>query len=372
MVEQVEKLQTYGLDTLSEYALRRRVERWTGSLEHPDSISSRYPVGEEVASNATFNEITAQWQQMREPYTDGQAADVLGGQTSLAYNVRPLDVTVADSLATVAESADAPSSALIPIDISSSPLPADVADAMRFAAEQGVMTKDAFAMSGYIEVLTNIGLNLFVIAIVIGYLFCMYRYFEDMMALIHSVFRSNVILSEKVVERRRSEIFNGFLGKLFLLGVAFIGILAFIWVNSGRGEALGIEQNLAIYALPLSVGVFLMILIAQSIILSAIGVVTQSLSTISALIRIRLIYFVLCVVVAAPIMLVALIGYGAGYQIWMNVGLVATAATLLLYAKESIELFISKKVSILHWILYLCAVEILPFTLVWQIATRLR
>ena len=28
MVEQVEKLQTYGLDTLSEYALRRRVERW--------------------------------------------------------------------------------------------------------------------------------------------------------------------------------------------------------------------------------------------------------------------------------------------------------------------------------------------------------
>jgi nitrate reductase NapE component len=115
-----------------------------------------------------------------------------------------------------------------------------------------------------------------------------------------------------------------------------------------------------------------MILIAQSIILSAIGVVTQSLSTISALIRIRLIYFVLCVIVAAPIMLIALIGYGAGYQIWMNVGLVAIVATLLLYAKESIELFISKKVSILHWILYLCAVEILPFTLVWQIATRLR
>ena len=70
-------------------------------------------------------------------------------------------------------------------------------------------------------------------------------------------------------------------------------------------------------------------------------------------------------------MLIALIGYGAGYQIWMNVGLVAIAATLLLYAKESIELFISKKVSILHWILYLCAVEILPFTLLWQGVVRL-
>ena len=371
MVEQVEKLQTYGLDTLSEYALRRRVERWTGSLEHPDSVSARYPIGDEAASDATFGEIADQWQRMREPYIDGNAADVLGSQTSLAYNVTPLDMEATDSLSAVVESADA-SSALLPIDISSSSLPADVADAMQFAAEQGVMTKDAFAMSGYMEVLTGVVLNLFLVAIVVGYLFCIYRYFEDVIALMFSVFRRNVILSEKVVERRRSEIFNGFLGKLFLLGVAFVGMIAFVWVNTGRGEELGIEQNLALYALPLSVGVFFIILILQSVILAAVGIVTQSISTISALIRIRLIYFVLCVVMAAPLMLIALLGYGGGYQIWMNVGLAAIAATLLLYAKESIELFISKKVSILHWILYLCAVEILPFTLVWQIATRLR
>ena len=371
MLEQVEKLQTYGLDTLSEYALRRRVERWTGVLEHPDSVLSRYPIGEEAASDATLEAITNQWQRMREPYTDGEAADVLGSQTSLAYNVTPLDVSETDSLSTVVESVDV-SSASLPIDISSSSLPADVADAMRFAAEQGVMTKDAFAMSGYMEVMTGVVLNLFLVAIVVGYLFCMYRYFEDVIALMYSVFRRNVILSEKVVERRRSEIFNGFLGKLFLLGIAFIGLLSFVWVRSGRGEGLGIEQSAALYALPLSVGVFLMILIAQSVVLSIVGVITQSLSMVSALIRIRLIYFVLCVVMAAPLMLIALMGYGGGYQIWMNIGLAAIAATLLLYAKESIELFISKKVSILHWILYLCAVEILPFTLVWQIATRLR
>ena len=46
MVEQAEQLKTYGLDTLSEYALRRRLERWTGSLEHPDSVAARYPVGQ--------------------------------------------------------------------------------------------------------------------------------------------------------------------------------------------------------------------------------------------------------------------------------------------------------------------------------------
>ena len=383
MVEQVEKLQTYGLDTLSEYALRRRVERWTGSLEHPDSVAARYPVGDEVASSSTLNEITGQWQQMREPYIEGQVADVLGEQSSLAYNVRPLDVTVTDSLTTVADNvgretevadallANANVEALSDSEAFSS-LPPDLANAMQFAAEQGMVSGESFALSNDWDAVISVGFNLFVVAIFAGYLFCLYRYFEDMMALLYSVFRRNIILSEKVVERRRSEIFSGFLGKLFLLGVAFVGVLSLAWVNAGRGAELGIGQDMALYAVPLSIGIFLAIIIAQSIVLSVVGVVTQSLSMVSALIRVRLIYFVLCVVIVAPILLIALLGQGAAYQVWMNMGLVAVAATLLLYAKESVELFISKKVSILHWILYLCAVEILPFTLVWQIATRLR
>ena len=383
MVEQVEKLQTYGLDTLSEYALRRRVERWTGSLEHPDSVAARYPVGDEVASSSTLNEITGQWQQMREPYIEGQVADVLGEQSSLAYNVRPLDVTVTDSLTTVADNvgretevanallANANVEALSSSEAFSS-LPPDLANAMQFAAEQGVVSGESFALSNDWDAVISVGFNLFVVAIFVGYLFCLYRYFEDMMALLYSVFRRNIILSEKVVERRRSEIFSGFLGKHFLLGVAFVGVLSLAWVNTGRGAVLGIGQDMALYAVPLSIGIFLAIIIAQSIVLSVVGVVTQSLSMVSALIRVRLIYFVLCVVIVAPILLIALLGQGAAYQVWMNMGLVAVAATLLLYAKESVELFISKKVSILHWILYLCAVEILPFTLVWQIVTRLR
>ena len=383
MVEQVEKLQTYGLDTLSEYALRRRVERWTGSLEHPDSVAARYPVGDEAASSSTLNEITGQWQQMREPYIEGQVADVLGEQSSLAYNVRPLDLTVTDSLTTVADNvgretevanallANANVEALSDSEAFSS-LPPDLANAMQFAAEQGVVSGESFALSNDWDAVISVGFNLFVVAIFVGYLFCLYRYFEDMMALLYSVFRRNIILSDKVVERRRSEIFSGFLGKLFLLGVAFVGVLSLAWVNAGRGAELGIGQDMALYAVPLSIGIFLAIIIAQSIVLSVVGVVTQSLSMVSALIRVRLIYFVLCVVIVAPILLIALLGQGAAYQVWMNMGLVAVAATLLLYAKESVELFISKKVSILHWILYLCAVEILPFTLVWQIATRLR
>ena len=44
--------------------------------------------------------------------------------------------------------------------------------------------------------------------------------------------------------------------------------------------------------------------------------------------------------------------------------------TAFLYLKESLNLFISKKISILHWFLYLCTVEIFPVSLLWLSLVR--
>jgi hypothetical protein len=71
-------------------------------------------------------------------------------------------------------------------------------------------------------------------------------------------------------------------------------------------------------------------------------------------------------------LLIAITGQGQTYDVWLEIGCVAAAIALILFVRESIGFFISKKVSILHWILYLCTVEILPFTLLWQAAVRLR
>ena len=51
--------------------------------------------------------------------------------------------------------------------------------------------------------------------------------------------------------------------------------------------------------------------------------------------------------------------------------LILGGALLLLYLKESLMLFLSKKISILHWFLYLCAVEIFPVNFVWLSLTRI-
>ncbi|MFR9602766.1 MAG: DUF4271 domain-containing protein [Rikenellaceae bacterium] len=43
---------------------------------------------------------------------------------------------------------------------------------------------------------------------------------------------------------------------------------------------------------------------------------------------------------------------------------------LLIYIRQSFLLFIRQNISILHWILYLCGVELLPLTFLWAMATR--
>ena len=53
-----------GLDTLSERALRRLTERWTGELYPLDSLSTEQHA--EVASPQTFTQIVEGWQRARE------------------------------------------------------------------------------------------------------------------------------------------------------------------------------------------------------------------------------------------------------------------------------------------------------------------
>ena len=120
-----------------------------------------------------------------------------------------------------------------------------------------------------------------------------------------------------------------------------------------------------------AVAMFILILFVQHVLLLVIGFVTHSQYEVAALMRIRLIYFVMAVVMVAPILLISQMDMGDSAQTWLKIGYIAALLAFVLFIRESIAFFISKKVSILHWILYLCAVEILPFTLLWQGVIRL-
>ena len=327
-----------GLDTLSERSLRRLTDRWTGELHEVDTLLDARSATQ-VTSEDTFSAIVGQWRKAREIYHESSVEEIFGDGASFADGVLPVG-SGADSLA-MSHRAAAP-----------------VEEMFLSASEP------ATSIGEWMPLLYNV----MIVLVLLYYIYCHYRYFDDIIALFRSIFERQVVPHGRSEERRRSDIFYGALGKLFMMGLMFVGVLSSLAVRRMDG-VLSSEQ---LFYLPFAViGVFVLVVCVQYAMLAMMGFVTHSLGEVAALMRIRLIHFVLATVLVAPVMLVAQMNLDNNHVVWQNIGFVAAFLVFIMFVRESISFFISKKVSILHWILYLCTVEILPFTLLWQGVVRL-
>ena len=357
MINSSDSLRLTGLDTLSERALRRLVKPWTGELHSADTLGVES--AERVADQRDFDNIVEVWRKGREIYVDGSVEQVMGEGSSLSDGLAPIAEAVrsADSLSVVSDGAFADSLAMV----------SERAEQMRYAEQllQGV----ASLADGMFW--PQVLLNLFVFTVVIGYMFCIYRYFDDVVALFSSVFSRSVISADRVGERRRSDIFYGFLGKIFLLGAGFVGVMAMLWAVGEQSMRVSLTQSVMMSMPLIAIAVFLAIIVFQYVEMLLVGVVTRSLPEVFALVRLRLTYFVFFTVVSSPILLVSQMSAEQSNELWQGLGLIVSALVLMLYLRESLLFFISKKISILHWFLYLCTVEILPLTLLWQLVVRI-
>ena len=329
MAALTDSLSYTGLDTLSERALRRLTDGWTGELYVSEEVGEVLNM-QEVASTETFNSIVEAWQRARELYHDGALEAVMGAESRLAEGVR---------------------------------VGAEVAQA-DIASEQLLISDTWWNPAAWSGELYGV----LAIVLLLAYIFCLYRYYDDVMTLIGSVFRRNVATSGRIGERLRSDIFYGALGKLFMLGTAFVGLLA---ASTLRRSGAGLPEEVVFY-MPFGVALmFLAIVLVQNMLLGVVGVVTRSGGEVSTLLHIRLTYFVLGTVLSAPMFLMATVSDENGSMLWLNIGVLAMCVAIILFVRESVGFFISKKVSILHWILYLCTVEIMPLSLLWQAVIRL-
>jgi hypothetical protein len=365
MINSSDPFRLTGLDTLSERALRRLVKPWTGELHSADTLGVESV--ERVADQRDFDNIVEAWRKGREIYVDGSVEQVMGEGSSLSDGVAPIAEAVqsVDSLSVVSDGAFADSISGSLTD--SLAMAGERAEQMRYAEQllQGV----ASLADGMFW--PQVLLNLFVFAVVIGYMFCIYRYFDDVVALFSSVFSRSVISADRVGERRRSDIFYGFLGKIFLLGAGFVGVMAMLWAVGEQSMRVSLTQSVMMSMPLIAIAVFLAIIVFQYVELILIGAVTRSLPEVFALMRLRLTYFVFFTVVSSPILLVSQMGVEQSNELWQGLGLIVSALVLMLYLRESLLFFISQKISILHWFLYLCTVEILPLTLLWQLVVRI-
>ena len=75
------------------------------------------------------------------------------------------------------------------------------------------------------------------------------------------------------------------------------------------------------------------------------------------------------IVISPALLLFALCPRSTG-GLWFCIIVIELIITVGLYLRETLNLFIAKKISILHWFLYLCTVEIFPISLLWLLTVR--
>ena len=419
MVSQVDSLLRVRLDTLPAAELRRLAEPWCGRTEASDITSAAdtltppqglYAAAQERVGAFTqegLRAIAERWRHAREIFRDVDAATMFGDESSLSYGAQRDTVTLLSDRLSAADSPVPPASDIITHAADSLPVAGDLltiagdslsltgdsvfvaGDSLSGAADTVSLAADtlsAGAADGHVaavvaavtdgnaatlaEMAGDVVQNLLVAVVVFLYFFCLYRYFDDVRALFGSVFRRSVAPSERMLERRRSEIFYGFLGKLFLIGTCTLGAIASLWADrTVAWEAVGPYARVA---LPFAaMAAFVAVVAVQYAMLAVAGGITRSWPTMAVLLRIRLIYFVLATVIVLPPVLMWQMNGGTGGEVWLRVACLAAAVAVVMYVRESVTLFNSKKISILHWILYLCIVEIMPFTLLWQIVVRM-
>lgn len=432
MVSQVDSLLRVRLDTLPAAELRRLAEPWCGRTEASDLTSAADTLTPPQGLYATAQErvgaftqeglraIAERWRHAREIFRDVDAATMFGDESSLSYGAQRDTVTLLSDRLSAADGPVQPASDMITHAADSLPVAGDTihvagsslsvagdslsmtggsvfaaGDSLSASADTVSLAADtlsagtagaAGAADGHVAAVVaavtdgnaatlagmvgDVVQNLLVAVVVFLYFFCLYRYFDDVRALFGSVFRRSVAPSERMLERRRSEIFYGFLGKLFLIGTCTLGAIASLWADrTVAWEAVGPYARVA---LPFAaMAAFVAVVAVQYAMLAVAGGITRSWPTMAVLLRIRLIYFVLATVIVLPPVLMWQMNGGAGGEVWLRMACLAAAVAVVMYVRESVTLFNSKKISILHWILYLCIVEIMPFTLLWQIVVRM-
>ena len=155
-------------------------------------------------------------------------------------------------------------------------------------------------------------------------------------------------------------------------GILFVGILAVKYGDPFIPQALGeaMPRSAVLLLLFGASLAFAGIMLYQAATLGIAGSVTLSQPFTGQLLLLKRTYFALVVLtLSPPLLFYALCPPGTG-SVWFYVIAIELLLTVLLYLRETLHLFISKKISILHWFLYLCIVEIFPLSLLWLLAAR--
>lgn len=211
----------------------------------------------------------------------------------------------------------------------------------------------------------------FVLLLAAAYALMVYYNLGDIRALLSRITRDTAS-GKRLFEDPAGSGFARFLNTTSAIGMLFLGVLAVKYGDALMPSALlDVLPQGAVLALSLlATGACLGVIVYQRAAVGIAGAVTLAQPFVGQLQLLRRTYFALAVVVISPaLLLFALCPRGTG-EVWFLTIVVELTVTVILYLREALNLFLSKKISILHWFLYLCTVEVFPISFLWLVAAR--
>ena len=212
--------------------------------------------------------------------------------------------------------------------------------------------------------------QLLVLGLAAAYLLLLYRNLTDVYALwgMTSIDRAK---SSRILQTEGSN-YTHFLHAMLALGIPVAGVAAVRLLALALPATLAANVSPHLSAPLAGVAAALLLLVAgiQVAALRIAGEVTLTQPFIGNLLHLKRIYAALAAVAVSPPLLLWVLCTGDSGKWLFYLILCESVILTILYLKESLALFISKKISILHWFLYLCIVEIFPVSLLWLLLVR--
>ena len=195
------------------------------------------------------------------------------------------------------------------------------------------------------------------------------RHRYELRVLAGSVGRS---LSEDFESSRKlTPLTGGFLNSAAVAGVLTVAVVAVrysnLWLADWPYESIWLAPVITAGVIAALSAVALY----EAVMIWGIGIVAGKLDFCETLIYVKRAFFSLSAVLLSPVVLLSALSPDEGRG-WLWLLAAECFVLSLLFLKETLVLFIRKKIPIFQWFLYLCTVEAFPITLICASIARLR
>ena len=148
-------------------------------------------------------------------------------------------------------------------------------------------------------------------------------------------------------------------------GAMLIALLTMrISVMDWGAPIFGVGPDLSAWGVGgLTLAGIILTLFGEGVLLYLTGQLSNSSDACNSLWHIKLLYFSFIVVIVSPMVILTLLTDGWVAKTALYTSAAICSLSLILFIKETFLLFRTQRFSIFHWILYLCALEIFPLSL---------